>query len=44
MAAWGQTREHMLQPMQFSGIHFGTFTAMPRRSYLEVSTGVTPSA
>ena len=44
MAAWGHTREHWLQPMQLSGSHWGTSTAMPRFSYLEVSTSVTPSA
>ena len=44
MAAWGQTREHMLQPTQFSGSQLATWEAKPRFSYLEVDMGTVPSA
>ena len=43
MQACGQTREHWLHWMQFSGIHSGTLTAMPRFSYLVVPVGTTPA-
>ena len=42
MQAWGQTSEHWLHMMQFSGIHFGTLTAMPLFSYLVVPVGTKP--
>ena len=44
MVACGQTSEHWLHWMQFSGIHSGTSTAMPRFSYRVVPVGTVPSA
>ena len=44
MHACGQTKEHWLHWMQFSGSHFGTLTATPRFSNLVVPTGTEPSA
>lgn len=32
MAAWGQTKAHWLQEIQFSGIHSGTWMAAAGRS------------
>ena len=43
MVACGQTSEHWLHWMQFSGIQRGTSTAMPRFSYFVVPVGTVPS-
>ena len=43
MAACGQTKEHWLHWIQFSGIHSGTLMATPRFSYWAVATGKSPS-
>ena len=42
MDACGQTNEHWLHMMQFSGIHSGTFTAIPRFSNWVVPVGKKP--
>ena len=43
ITACGQTKEHLLHWIQFSGFHTGTFTAIPRFSYADVPDGVVPS-
>ncbi len=43
IVAWGQTKLHWLHWMQFSGIHFGHSTAMPRFSSRAVPVGMAPS-
>ena len=42
--ACGQTNEHLLHCIQFSGFHSGTLTAIPRFSYAAVPHGNVPSS
>jgi len=44
MTAWGQTKEHWLHWMQFSGSQAGTLMAIPLFSYCVVAVGKIPSA